>query len=176
MRIQVRKQRGMFHFCKAKSRSSLVWVLFSFFWLVYFFSFILTRAVCFLIYCQTGHSTYHMTQLARCWRPLWFQQHTPLNCRGMFFAAISTRISKPEPQPTWTLQHAKWNSTFLVQCCCIHTHTGNLCRFGGHHGSKQKALISGSELFVPFWKHFNPVYWIERLQMISWLHISGQKQ
>ena len=45
--------------------------------------------------------------------------------------------------------------------------TGNLCRFGGHHGSKQKALIPGSELFVLFWKHFNPVYWIERLQMIS---------
>ena len=46
-------------------------------------------------------------------------------------------------------------------------YTGNLCRFGGYYGSKPKALIPGSELFVPFWKHFNPVYWIERLQMIS---------
>jgi hypothetical protein len=48
-------------------------------------------------------------------------------------------------------------------------HTGNLCRIGGHHGSEPKALIPGLELFELFWKHFNPVYWIEieRLQMIS---------
>ena len=41
------------------------------------------------------------------------------------------------------------------------------CLVATHYGSKPKALIPGSELFVPFWKHFNPVYWIERLQMIS---------